>query len=79
VRNEKPHNGRAGRRAALGSGEWMSKGTPSMGKRQKSTHIRCRRCGKHSYHKQKHKCASCGYGDTARRRGFGWAKKNRRP
>ncbi|MEO2208372.1 MAG: 50S ribosomal protein L37e, partial [Candidatus Poseidoniia archaeon] len=23
----------------------MSKGTPSMGKRQKSTHIRCRRCG----------------------------------
>ena len=23
----------------------MSKGTPSMGKRQKSTHIRCRRWG----------------------------------
>ncbi|MEC7410014.1 MAG: 50S ribosomal protein L37e, partial [Candidatus Thermoplasmatota archaeon] len=23
----------------------MSKGTSSMGKRQKSTHIRCRRCG----------------------------------
>ena len=23
----------------------MSKGTPSMGKKQKSTHIRCRRCG----------------------------------
>ncbi|MED6312657.1 MAG: 50S ribosomal protein L37e, partial [Candidatus Thermoplasmatota archaeon] len=22
----------------------MSKGTPSMGKKQKSTHIRCRRC-----------------------------------
>ncbi|MDC0151715.1 50S ribosomal protein L37e, partial [bacterium] len=26
----------------------MSKGTPSMGKKQKSTHIRCRRCGRHS-------------------------------
>ncbi|HIA25471.1 MAG: 50S ribosomal protein L37e [Methanobacteriota archaeon] len=57
----------------------MSKGTPSMGKRQKSTHILCRRCGKHSYHKQKGVCASCAYGASAKRRGFGWAKKNRRP
>nr|AIE99568.1 ribosomal protein L37e (RP-L37e, RPL37) [uncultured marine group II/III euryarchaeote KM3_113_E08]AIF00639.1 ribosomal protein L37e (RP-L37e, RPL37) [uncultured marine group II/III euryarchaeote KM3_136_C10] len=57
----------------------MSKGTPSMGKRQKSTHILCRRCGNHSYHKQKRVCSSCGYGATAKRRGFGWAKKNRRP
>ena len=32
-----------------------------MGKRQKSTHIRCRRCGKHSYHKTKGVCAHCGY------------------
>ncbi|MBT7938593.1 MAG: 50S ribosomal protein L37e, partial [Euryarchaeota archaeon] len=43
----------------------MSKGTPSMGKRQKTTHIRCRRCGRNAYHKQKSICASCGYGATA--------------
>ena len=30
----------------------MSKGTPSMGRRQKTTHIRCRRCGRNAYHKQ---------------------------
>ncbi|MEE3038942.1 MAG: 50S ribosomal protein L37e, partial [Candidatus Thermoplasmatota archaeon] len=24
----------------------MSKGTPSMGRRQKTKHIRCRRCGR---------------------------------
>ena len=24
----------------------MAKGTPSMGKKNKKTHIRCRRCGK---------------------------------
>ncbi|GIR81233.1 MAG: 50S ribosomal protein L37e [Candidatus Thermoplasmatota archaeon] len=56
----------------------MSKGTPSMGKRQKQTHIRCRRCGRHSYHKSKAVCASCGFGKTARMRGYRWAKKNRR-
>ncbi len=75
----KAHNGAVGRRPAYSRGVGMSKGTPSMGKRQKSTHIRCRRCGKHSYHKQKKACASCGYGETARLRKFGWAKKNRRP
>ena len=52
----------------------MSKGTPSMGKRQKKTHIICRRCGRHSYHAQHRICASCGFGKTARRRGFNWAK-----
>ncbi|MAK78602.1 MAG: 50S ribosomal protein L37e [Euryarchaeota archaeon] len=57
----------------------MSKGTPSMGKRQKSTHIRCRRCGKHSYHKSKHVCASCGFGATARRRSYNWNKHSHRP
>jgi len=55
----------------------MSKGTPSRGKRQKSTHIRCRRCGRHAYHKQKSQCASCGYGATARIRSYRWNKRNR--
>ncbi|MDC3047908.1 50S ribosomal protein L37e [Euryarchaeota archaeon] len=57
----------------------MSKGTPSMGKRQKTTHIRCRRCGRNSYHKQKGVCASCGYGATSRMRSYGWSKKTHRP
>ncbi|DAC34727.1 MAG TPA: 50S ribosomal protein L37e [Candidatus Thalassarchaeaceae archaeon] len=48
-----------------------------MGKKQKSTHIRCRRCGRHSYHKQKRACASCGFGETARLRKFRWSKRNR--
>ncbi len=39
----------------------MSKGTPSFGKHQKVTHIRCRRCGRHSYHKRLQKCSACGY------------------
>ena len=39
----------------------MSKGTPSFGKHQKVTHIRCRRCGRHSYHKRLKKCSACGY------------------
>ncbi|MAK96113.1 MAG: 50S ribosomal protein L37e [Euryarchaeota archaeon] len=57
----------------------MSKGTPSMGKRQKTTHIRCRRCGRNSYHKQKGVCASCGYGATSKMRSYGWSKKTHRP
>jgi large subunit ribosomal protein L37e len=39
----------------------MTKGTPSMGKRNKIVHIRCRRCGRHSYHIRKKKCSACGY------------------
>ena len=60
-------------------GEFMSKGTPSMGRRQKTTHIRCRRCGRNAYHKQKGVCASCGYGATAKMRKYGWSKKTHRP
>jgi len=48
-----------------------------MGKRQKSTHIRCRRCGRHSYHKTKSVCSHCGYGATARIRKYRWSKRNR--
>lgn len=52
----------------------MTKGTPSMGKRSaKKTHIRCRRCGRHSYH-VRGVCASCGFGASAKRRNYNWAK-----
>lgn len=54
----------------------MTKGTPSMGRRSgKKTHIRCRRCGKPAYHMTKKRCASCGYGETAKLRKFNWNKK----
>ena len=40
----------------------MVKGTASKGKRSgKKSHIRCRRCGRHSYHVRHHKCAHCGF------------------
>jgi large subunit ribosomal protein L37e len=44
----------------------MVKGTPSFGKRQKKTHIRCRRCGRVSFHIQKKYCAACGFGYSAK-------------
>jgi len=45
----------------------MSKGTPSFGKRgKKHTHIRCKRCGKDSFHRRKGVCSSCGYGKSSR-------------
>lgn len=39
----------------------MTKGTPSFGKHNKITHLTCRRCGRHAYHKRKKKCAHCGF------------------
>jgi large subunit ribosomal protein L37e len=54
----------------------MTKGTTSMGKKDKKTHIRCRRCGRHSYHVQKKRCSYCGYGATAHMRNFTWAKEH---
>lgn len=56
----------------------MGKGTPAFGKRQKKTHIRCRRCGRHAYHARKAVCASCGFGETAKIRSYRWNKHNRR-
>ena len=53
------------------------KGTRSMGKKQKKTHIRCRRCGRHSYHIRKKICASCGLGRTAKIRHYNWLKKDK--
>lgn len=52
----------------------MSKGTPSAGKKNKKTHVRCRRCGNHSFHAQKKVCASCGFGDSAKRRDYAWSR-----
>jgi large subunit ribosomal protein L37e len=54
----------------------MTKGTPSLGKKSgKDVHIRCRRCGKASYHKIRGVCASCGYGNSAKLRSYNWQKK----
>ncbi|MFH1276511.1 MAG: 50S ribosomal protein L37e [Candidatus Woesearchaeota archaeon] len=54
----------------------MTKGTASMGKKSgMKTHLICKRCGKHTYHKKKKRCASCGYGATATIRKYAWNKK----
>lgn len=52
----------------------MSKGTPSMGKKNKKTHIKCRRCGKTSFHVSKKVCASCGFGRSKKLRKYNWLK-----
>ena len=49
------------------------KGTPSFGKMNKNkTHIRCRRCGRHSFNVRKGYCVACGYGKSKRMRRFSW-------
>ncbi|MEM2109266.1 MAG: 50S ribosomal protein L37e [Candidatus Odinarchaeota archaeon] len=54
----------------------MTKGTPSFGKRSgKFTHIRCRRCGRHSYIARKRYCAACGFGRSSRLRKYNWSNK----
>jgi len=50
-------------------------GTPSQGKKNTTTHVKCRRCGKKSYHVKRKVCASCGFGDSAKRRGYEWQTK----
>ena len=45
------------------------KGTPSMGRKNKKLHIKCRRCGKTSFHVRKKVCASCGFGKSS----IGWS------
>ncbi len=37
-----------------------------MGKRNKKTHIACRRCGSISYHAQKKVCSACGFGRSTK-------------
>jgi large subunit ribosomal protein L37e len=57
----------------------MSKGTASKGKNSsKKTHIRCRRCGKKTYHVTKKVCSSCGYGNSSRLRSYNWSKKSKK-
>ncbi len=54
----------------------MSKGTPSFGKMARSyTHIRCPRCGRHSYNVAKKYCAACGWGRSSRLRRYSWMNK----
>jgi len=53
----------------------MTKGTPSKGRRSgKKSHMRCRRCGHHTYHMQKKKCSYCGF-PAARLRKYNWQNK----
>ena len=52
-----------------------SKGTAAFGKRQKKTHIRCRRCGNHAYHVRKGVCSKCGYGKSKKIRSYSWQTK----
>ncbi|KAH8087432.1 ribosomal protein L37e-domain-containing protein [Filobasidium floriforme] len=52
----------------------MTKGTPSFGKAHSKSHTLCRRCGRRSFHKQKHTCAQCGY-PAASVRKYQWGMK----
>jgi len=54
----------------------MTKGTPSFGKKIGVKHIRCRRCGRHSYNVSKGFCAACGYRRAAKIRNYNWQNKN---
>jgi large subunit ribosomal protein L37e len=54
----------------------MTKGTASMGKRNKRLHIRCRRCGRNSFHMKKKICSSCGFGRSKKIRHYNWHGKN---
>jgi large subunit ribosomal protein L37e len=53
------------------------KGTPSMGKKNKKLHIRCRRCGKVAFHVRKKVCAACGFGKSSKLRSYNWIKKKK--
>jgi large subunit ribosomal protein L37e len=54
----------------------MAKGTPAFGKKVGIKHIRCRRCGRVSFHVRKGKCAACGFGKTKKIRKFKWQDRN---
>ena len=53
----------------------MTSGTSSQGEKNKSVHVKCRRCGEKSYHKKKKVCSSCGFGKSSKRRDYGWQDK----
>ncbi|MFC4989994.1 MULTISPECIES: 50S ribosomal protein L37e [Saliphagus] len=50
-------------------------GTPSQGKKNKTVHVKCRRCGEKSYHTTKKQCASCGFGKSEKQRSYAWQGK----
>ncbi|KFB38270.1 AGAP000952-PA-like protein [Anopheles sinensis] len=54
-----------------------TKGTSSFGKRCNKSHTLCRRCGRSSYHIQKHTCSQCGY-PAAKVRSYKWSEKAKR-
>ncbi len=57
----------------------MSDGTAAMGKRgRKIVHIKCRRCGRVSFHWRKGYCAACGFGRSKRMRKYNWLKKKKK-
>ncbi len=56
----------------------MTKGTPSMGKRRKKIHIRCRRCGRHSFNVKTKVCAACGYGKSSKIKKYKWQTRDLR-
>jgi large subunit ribosomal protein L37e len=56
----------------------MAKGTPSFGKKIGVKHIRCRRCGRVSFHVKKGRCAACGFGETKTMKSFNWNPRNYR-
>lgn len=43
-----------------------------MGKKNRISHIRCRRCGRVAYKTNTQQCAACGYGKTATLRKYAW-------
>ena len=53
----------------------MTKGTSQFGKHNKKTHIRCRRCGRHSYHVRDKICAACGFGKSSKIKKYSWKNK----
>lgn len=55
----------------------MTKGTPSMGRKNKKLHIKCRRCGRVAFHVRKRVCAACGFGKSSKRRSYNWLKKKK--
>ena len=50
----------------------MTKGTPSMGLKNRISHVRCRRCGRVAYKVNTRECAACGYGKSAKLRKYAW-------
>lgn len=47
-----------------------------MGKKNKKTHIICRRCGKHAYHATHAVCSACGFGKTSKIKSNAWQWKS---